>query len=106
MTLASTNVGKAFYSLINSANPTIAALKRKVAEFHDAQEMCQRMMALIESEPLAEVDYVSVADTETLEELEEINCPTLVLLAVRIGKTRLIDNITLSNPLKTEQAPS
>jgi pantoate--beta-alanine ligase len=53
-------------------------------------------MALIQSEPLAEIDYVSVADAETLEELEEIDRPALVLLAVKIGKTRLIDSIRLN----------
>jgi pantoate--beta-alanine ligase len=44
---------------------------------------------------LARVDYVSVADSETLEELETVDGPALVSLAVRIGKTRLIDNVTL-----------
>ena len=42
---------------------------------------------------LACVDYVSVADAETLEELGTVDRPALVSLAVCIGKTRLIDNI-------------
>jgi pantoate--beta-alanine ligase len=47
-------------------------------------------------EPLAEVDYVSVADAETLEELvEPVSRPVLVSLAVQIGQTRLIDNLLL-----------
>jgi pantoate--beta-alanine ligase len=45
---------------------------------------------------LARVDYVSVADAGTLEELETVDRPALVSLAVRIGKTRLIDNVTLT----------
>ena len=45
---------------------------------------------------LSRVDYVSVADAETLEELETVDRPALVSVAVRIGKTRLIDNVTLS----------
>jgi pantoate--beta-alanine ligase len=45
---------------------------------------------------LARVDYVSVADAETLEELETVDRPALVSLAVRIGKTRLIDNIVFT----------
>jgi pantoate--beta-alanine ligase len=53
------------------------------------------MTALIQGEPAATIDYVSVAHTETLEELEDIDGPALVSLAVRIGKTRLIDTITL-----------
>lgn len=56
----------------------------------------EQMRTLIEGEPLATIDYVSVADPETLEELGEVAGPALVSLAVRIGKTRLIDNITLN----------
>jgi pantoate--beta-alanine ligase len=53
------------------------------------------MTALINKEPLAKIEYVSIADTKTLEELSEINKQALASLAVRIGKTRLIDNILL-----------
>ena len=61
----------------------------------DGDEYRERLRALIESEPLARIDYVSVADPETLEELDRIGGPALVSLAVRIGRTRLIDNVTL-----------
>jgi pantoate--beta-alanine ligase len=63
----------------------------------DADEVRLRMRELIESEPLATVDYVSVADAETLDELDRIDRPALVSLAVRIGKTRLIDNALLNS---------
>ena len=53
------------------------------------------IVAALQSEPLAEVDYVSVADAETLDELTTIDRPALVSLAVRFGTTRLIDNTTL-----------
>jgi len=53
------------------------------------------MGAVLASEPLARVEYVSVADAETLAELETIEGPALVSLAVRIGSTRLIDNVTV-----------
>ncbi|MCK4331639.1 MAG: pantoate--beta-alanine ligase, partial [Dehalococcoidia bacterium] len=43
----------------------------------------------------AKIDYVSIADAQTLEELPEIHRPAVASLAVRIGKTRLIDNIML-----------
>ena len=55
----------------------------------------REMTSLIESEPLAKIDYISVADAETLEELEEIDRPAVVSMAVWIGKTRLIDNVTI-----------
>lgn len=44
---------------------------------------------------LATIDYVSVADAETLDELDMVKSPTLVSLALKIGKTRLIDNVVL-----------
>jgi pantoate--beta-alanine ligase len=61
----------------------------------NAGKIRQKMKALIDSEPLAQIDYISVADAESLEELGEIDHPALVSLAVRVGKTRLIDNIVL-----------
>lgn len=53
------------------------------------------MGAVLASEPLARVEYVSVADAETLAELETIDRAAMVSLAVRIGSTRLIDNVVL-----------
>jgi pantoate--beta-alanine ligase len=61
----------------------------------DAEAMSSRMRELNASEPLATVDYVSVANPDTLQELDRIQGPALVSLAVRIGRTRLIDNIVL-----------
>lgn len=51
--------------------------------------------ATIHQEPLAHIEYVSVADAATLEEVATVDRPALVSLAVRIGQARLIDNITL-----------
>jgi pantoate--beta-alanine ligase len=61
----------------------------------DAKAILKQMTALIEQQPLAKIDYVSIADAETLEELDRIKPPALVSLAVRFGKTRLIDNVVL-----------
>ena len=61
----------------------------------NAGRVRQEMTKLIEEEPLAKIDYVSVAITETLNELGIIEPPALVSLAVGIGGTRLIDNIVL-----------
>jgi len=60
------------------------------------------MTRVIEREPLARIDYVSVADAETLEELDRVDRPALASLAVRIGKTRLIDNVLLPGPKEEE----
>ncbi len=61
----------------------------------DAEHIRQQMTALIQKQPLAEIDYVSIADAKTLDELDRVSPPVLVSLAVRIGKTRLIDNVEL-----------
>jgi len=61
----------------------------------DAEKIRRQMTSLIQKEPLAQIDYVSIADAETLEELNLIDRPALAYLAVRIGKTRLIDNMPL-----------
>ena len=62
----------------------------------DAALIRRRITDVLAAEPLARVDYVSVADAETLEELETVERPALVSLAVRIGGTRLIDNLALA----------
>lgn len=55
------------------------------------------MMELIKKEPLANIEYISFADNETLKEAHLIKQPTLVSMAVKFGRTRLIDNIVLGN---------
>ncbi|TET26267.1 MAG: pantoate--beta-alanine ligase [Dehalococcoidia bacterium] len=61
----------------------------------DAQIIRQQMTNLIQKEPLAKIDYASVADPQTLEELDRVEAGALVSLAVKIGKVRLIDNVVL-----------
>lgn len=61
----------------------------------DADKIRRQMASLIRKEPLARIDYVSIADAATLEELEAVDRPALASLAVRIGKARLIDNMLL-----------
>ena len=61
----------------------------------DAGSIRREVRSLIDAEPLARVDYVSVADPDTLEELERVTPGALTSLAVYVGETRLIDNITL-----------
>jgi pantoate--beta-alanine ligase len=61
----------------------------------DVASLRQEMASLIEHEPFANIDYISIADPETLEEIDVIDRPALVSLAVRIGGTRLIDNTML-----------
>lgn len=50
---------------------------------------------VIEAESLAQIDYVAVVDAETLLAIETIEKPAVILLAVKISATRLIDNAVL-----------
>ena len=51
------------------------------------------MSQIISAEPLAEEQYVSAADPNTLDELDHVNAQVLLSIAVRIGNVRLIDNL-------------
>ena len=72
-----------------------AAAERFAAGERDANALRAAMHAVLALEPLAHVDYVSIADDESLEELAAIEGPALASLAVRIGATRLIDAMEL-----------
>lgn len=56
----------------------------------------REMRQIIESKSELKVDYIEIVDAETLEKLEEIKKNSLAIVAVFAGKTRLIDNLTLS----------
>lgn len=62
-----------------------------------AEAVIREMTAMITSESTGEIDYISVADAATLLELTGIppRGEVLVSLAVRFGKTRLIDNVSI-----------
>jgi len=63
----------------------------------DSAAILEQMTATIQREPLAKIDYISIADTATLAELKTIKKSALVSMAVRFGSTRLIDNIILGD---------
>ncbi len=60
-----------------------------------AETLRQIMRDVLATEPLAQMQYVSCADYDTLEELETVQGKTLLSMAVFMGKTRLIDNFVL-----------
>jgi pantoate--beta-alanine ligase len=62
----------------------------------DAERLRQMMSATLSMEPLAQAQYVSAADPESLEELDGAASRALLSMAVFIGKTRLIDNVVVS----------
>jgi pantoate--beta-alanine ligase len=75
------------------------ALRKAERRYRDGERSGERlretMRSLLAAEPLARPDYVSVADTDTLLELDQVSGPALLSLAVRIGNVRLIDNVPL-----------
>ena len=60
-----------------------------------SSEIKKGITQIIETMPLAKIDYVEVVDFQTLESIEEIKGEILVAVAVYIGKTRLIDNFIM-----------
>ena len=72
----------------------------RARQVYDSGERCAETIrvaveSVIEAEPLAKIDYVALVDAETLGRVETAEKPVVVLLAVRIGPTRLIDNAVL-----------
>lgn len=63
----------------------------------DAGVLRAAVFDILAAEPLAAVDYVSVTHPETLEEMVVVDSDAMVSLAVRIGRTRLIDNVLLDS---------
>ena len=95
---------------LSSRNASLSADERQAAtvlykalsaagsmETDNADQVRRRMRAVIEEEPLADLDYVSVANPQTLDELDTVTESALALVAVRIGKTRLIDNMAIGS---------
>lgn len=61
----------------------------------DAERLRERMKEVLAGEPLAQVQYVSCAGYDSLEELDLVQGKCLLSMAVFLGKTRLIDNYVL-----------
>lgn len=60
---------------------------------NNAEYIRQHIEDLIKREPMAELEYVAIVDQTSLTPLQEIKPNTLIALAARFGKTRLIDNL-------------
>ena len=62
-----------------------------------AKAVIDTVTQIINSEPLAKIDYVQVVDFPNIKVVEDINGDILTAVAVYIGKTRLIDNFIIEN---------
>ncbi len=74
-----------------------AQAKVKAGE-KDAQALIAEAREAVGKNPLARIEYIEVRDPERLDPVKNIDRPCQMILAVRVGKTRLIDNVRL-NPL-------
>ncbi len=97
---------------MSSRNVFLSADERRVALslsrcLHEAQariadgetdlvELRRNMLQQLSDEPGVQPDYATIADADTLEELESPRPRMVALVAARVGLTRLIDNLTLS----------
>jgi len=93
----------------NSATILHKALKQAKTAFKEGERNAGRLADIIrstvETEPRARLDYVTIADAETLEKLDRLDDrPTLIALAAYVGKTRLIDNVILNKVKKKDVA--
>ena len=60
----------------------------------NAAVVLSAMRKLIESEPLARIDYVEMVDASSMQPVKEVRGPVLCAMAVFIGRTRLLDNFS------------
>jgi pantoate--beta-alanine ligase len=73
-----------------------AAQDRYASGERSPQTLLTLMREILAAEPLAQVDYISAVDADTLQELDQpTDRPILLSIAIKIGKPRLIDNIIL-----------
>jgi len=92
-----------------SATVLHKALNQAKTAFKEGERNAGRLADLIrstlETEPRARLDYVTIADAETLDKLDRLDDrPILVALAAYVGKTRLIDNMILNKVKKKDVA--
>jgi pantoate--beta-alanine ligase len=74
----------------------VAGREAWAAGVRDADELRRTVCGVLATEPLAQPEYVSCADAETLAEVETVGGAALLSLAVLFGRTRLIDNELLA----------
>ena len=72
----------------------VKAGQNMICKGSKAEEVLTKMREIIEAEPLAKIDYVSMVDALDMQPAEIVEKDVLVAMAVYIGKTRLIDNFS------------
>jgi len=78
--------------LSGALNLAKGLIRRKVL---DSSRIIKKMARLIRTKKTARIDYIWIVDPDSLRPVKRINGHCLIALAVRFGKTRLIDNATI-----------
>jgi pantoate--beta-alanine ligase len=77
----------------------LAAARNELASgVRDAMQLQTVMRRILEGEPFARVDYAEIVSADTFEPVVRVARPSYAVLAVFIGKTRLIDNLLIQPP--------
>jgi pantoate--beta-alanine ligase len=79
-------------SLFKALNNSQTLLKSGT---RDASRIIREAVELIDAYKETGIDYITICDPETLTDIKIIEKPVLMALAVKVGKTRLIDNMIL-----------
>jgi pantoate--beta-alanine ligase len=99
LTVAERTAAPAIYRGLEAVRRQFCAGQR------DAAALRAVLRRELEAEPSFQIDYVSVADPVTLKELDRIDRAALASVAVRLGATRLIDNLILGAPASRAPDP-
>jgi len=74
----------------------LTAAKEELAAGHpDTLQLQNTVRKVLDAEPLIKIDYVEIVDADSFEPVVSVSRPSYVLLAVYLGKTRLIDNMLI-----------
>nr|WP_320050934.1 pantoate--beta-alanine ligase [uncultured Desulfuromonas sp.] len=96
-TYLSDNLRKQGLSLISAIKSVCGAA---VAGQRDAATLVAQARDIISAQPDARIDYIHICHDETLQDVEKVDEHAVILLAVRFGTTRLIDNHYLLQPVR------
>jgi pantoate--beta-alanine ligase len=77
------------YAALQKAEVFIAAGQRK------SSELISEMEKILKISRQIKIEYISIVDAQTLDELDQVKGKVLIALAVKIGSARLIDNIVV-----------
>jgi pantoate--beta-alanine ligase len=92
------DAGERRRALVLSAALRAAHEAFRAGERH-AAALLDTMRARLAAEPAVVVEYVAVAEPRTLAPVDTVDAETVVAMAARVGRTRLIDNIVLGEGL-------